>query len=74
MTLSSQARPPRSGLTLKYHPAGQLTNAFHVTACTHAQALVQVPKQPGDSLTGENIVKRAASLNTGPLRHPLPRP
>ena len=56
----------------KYYPAGELTNAFNVTAYTHAQTLVQVLKQAGDNLTRENIMKQAANLNIKEMGMLLP--
>jgi ABC-type branched-subunit amino acid transport system substrate-binding protein len=56
----------------KYYPAGELTNAFNVTAYTHAQTLVQVLKQAGDNLTRENVMKQAANLNIANMPMLLP--
>ncbi len=47
----------------QYYPGGDLTNAFNVTAYTHAYSLHQVLKQAGDNLTRDNVMKQAASLN-----------
>jgi len=47
----------------QYYPGGDLTNAFNVTAYTHAYTLHQVLKQAGDNLTRDNVMKQAASLN-----------
>ncbi len=56
----------------KYYPTGELTNAFNVTAYTHAQTLVQVLKQAGDNLTRENVMKQAANLNMPTMPMLLP--
>ena len=47
----------------QYYPGGDLTNAFNVTAYTHAYTMHQVLKQAGDDLTRANVMKQAASLN-----------
>lgn len=47
----------------KYHPTGNLSDAFNVYGYNVAQGLVQVLKQAGDNLTRENIMKQAASLD-----------
>jgi ABC-type branched-subunit amino acid transport system substrate-binding protein len=47
----------------KYHPTGNLADAFNVYGYNVAQGLVQVLKQSGDNLTRENIMKQAASLD-----------
>ena len=47
----------------KYHPNGNMADAFNVYGYNVAQGLVQVLKQAGDNLTRENIMKQAASLD-----------
>jgi len=47
----------------QYYPSGDLTNAFNVTAYTHAYTVHQVLKQCGDDLTRANVMKQAANLN-----------
>jgi ABC-type branched-subunit amino acid transport system substrate-binding protein len=47
----------------KFHPQGDLKDNFNVYGYTVAQTLVQVLKQAGDTLTRENIMKQAASLD-----------
>ncbi|MEZ5741980.1 MAG: ABC transporter substrate-binding protein [Burkholderiaceae bacterium] len=47
----------------KYQPGGDLTNSFNVFGYSAAQTMVQVLKQAGDTLTRENIMKQAASLD-----------
>lgn len=47
----------------KYYPGGDLTNAFNVTAWTHALTMAQVLRQCGDNLTRENVMRQAANLN-----------
>jgi len=47
----------------QYYPSGDLTNAFNVTAYTHAFTVHQVLKQCGDDLTRANVMKQAANLN-----------
>jgi ABC-type branched-subunit amino acid transport system substrate-binding protein len=47
----------------QYYPSGDLTNAFNVTAYTHAYTMHQVLKQCGDDLTRANVMKQAANLN-----------
>jgi ABC-type branched-subunit amino acid transport system substrate-binding protein len=46
----------------KYYPEGDKTNANNAYAYVQAQALVQVLKQCGDTLTRENVMKQAANL------------
>jgi branched-chain amino acid transport system substrate-binding protein len=47
----------------KYHPSGSLTDNFNVYGYTVAQAMTQVLKQAGDTLTRDNVMKQAASLD-----------
>ena len=47
----------------KYHPTGALTDNFNVYGYTVAQTLIQVLKQAGDTLTHDNIMRQAASLD-----------
>jgi branched-chain amino acid transport system substrate-binding protein len=47
----------------KYHPTGNMADAFNVYGYNVAQGLAQVLKQAGDNLTRENIMKQAASLD-----------
>ncbi|MDT7835375.1 ABC transporter substrate-binding protein [Aquabacterium sp. OR-4] len=47
----------------KYYPGGDLSNAFNVTAWTHALTMAQVLRQCGDNLTRENVMRQAANLN-----------
>ena len=51
------------GWMKKYHPTGSLTDNFNVYGYTVAQALTQVLKQAGDTLTRDNVMKQAASLD-----------
>jgi len=55
----------------KHYPSGDLKDANNVFGYSVAQTLVQVLKQAGDTLTRENIMKQAASLDmTLPLLLP----
>jgi branched-chain amino acid transport system substrate-binding protein len=55
----------------KYYPAGNLSDANSVVGYSVAQTLVQVLKQCGDTLTRDNVMKQAASLDlTLPLLLP----
>jgi branched-chain amino acid transport system substrate-binding protein len=47
----------------KYHPQGDLKDGFNVYGYSVAQTLVQALKQAGDTLTRENVMKQAASLD-----------
>jgi branched-chain amino acid transport system substrate-binding protein len=47
----------------KYFPDGDKTSSFTVYGYSVAQTLAQVLKQCGDTLTRENVMKQAASLN-----------
>ena len=47
----------------KYHPTGAMNDNFNVYGYTVAQTLIQVLKQAGDTLTRDNIMKQAASLD-----------
>ena len=47
----------------KYHPTGNLTDAFNVFGYNVAQGLVEVLKKAGDNLTRENVMKQAASMD-----------
>ena len=47
----------------KYHPTGAMNDNFNVYGYTVAQALVQVLKQCGDTLTRENVMKQAANMD-----------
>ena len=47
----------------KYQPNGDIKDVNNVYGYTVAQGLVQVLKQAGDTLTHENIMKQAASLD-----------
>jgi ABC-type branched-subunit amino acid transport system substrate-binding protein len=47
----------------KYHPTGAMNDNFNVYGYTVGQTMVQVLKQAGDTLTRENIMKQAASLD-----------
>ena len=46
----------------KYYPAGSLEDPQNVVGYVQAQAMVQVLKQCGDTLTRENVMKQAANL------------
>ena len=46
----------------KYYPDGDKTNANSAYAYVESQAMVQVIKQCGDTLTRDNIMKQAANL------------
>ncbi|MEO6408095.1 MAG: ABC transporter substrate-binding protein [Burkholderiaceae bacterium] len=50
----------------KYYPTGSLTDTFNVYGYGVAQTLVQVLKQCGDTLTRDNVMKQAASLDYAP--------
>ena len=56
----------------QYYPSGDLTNAFNVTAYTHAFTVHQVLKQCGDDLTRANVMKQAANLNLPSVPMVLP--
>ena len=47
----------------KYHPTGAMNDNFNVYGYTVAQALVQVLKQCGDTLTREHVMKQAANMD-----------
>ena len=47
----------------KYNGNANINDSFNVYGYTVAQGLVQTLKQAGDTLTRENIMKQAASLN-----------
>jgi branched-chain amino acid transport system substrate-binding protein len=47
----------------KYHPSADVKDVNNVYGYTAAQGLVQVLKQAGDTLTHDNIMKQAASLD-----------
>ncbi|HZP99621.1 MAG TPA: ABC transporter substrate-binding protein [Reyranella sp.] len=46
----------------KYYPAGSLEDPQNVVGYVQAQAMVQVLKQCGDTLTRDNVMKQAANL------------
>jgi ABC-type branched-subunit amino acid transport system substrate-binding protein len=46
----------------KYFPSGSLEDPQNVVGYVQAQAMVQVLKQCGDTLTRENVMKQAANL------------
>jgi ABC-type branched-subunit amino acid transport system substrate-binding protein len=46
----------------RYYPDGDKSNANNVYGYMQAEAMVQVLKQCGDTLTRENVMKQAASL------------
>jgi branched-chain amino acid transport system substrate-binding protein len=46
----------------KYYPAGSLEDPQNVVGYVQAQAMVQVLKQCGDTLTRENVMRQAANL------------
>jgi len=46
----------------KYYPDGDKTNANNLYGYVEAEAMVQVLKQCGDTLTRDNVMKQAASL------------
>jgi branched-chain amino acid transport system substrate-binding protein len=48
----------------KYYPAGSLDDPQNVVGYVQAQAMVQVLKQCGDTLTRENVMKQAANLKS----------
>ena len=50
----------------KYYPSGSLTDSFNVYGYGVAHSLVQVLKQCGDTLTRDNVMKQAASLDFAP--------
>lgn len=56
----------------KYHPNGDVVDAYNVYAYTAAQALVEVLKLCGDRLTRENVMKQAANLKNLELPMLLP--
>jgi branched-chain amino acid transport system substrate-binding protein len=56
----------------KYYPDGNIADSSNVYGYTAAQALVQILKQCGDTLTRENVMKQAANLRN--LQLPLARP
>jgi branched-chain amino acid transport system substrate-binding protein len=56
----------------KYYPDGDRTSSFTTYGYTVAQALVQVLKQCGDTLTRENVMKQAANLKDASLPLLLP--
>ena len=56
----------------QYYPGGDLSNAFNVTAYTHAFTMHQVLKQAGDDLTRANVMKQAASLSIPHVPMTLP--
>jgi len=56
----------------QYYPSGDLSNAFNVTAYTHAFTMHQVLKQAGDDLTRANVMKQAASLSIPHVPMTLP--
>lgn len=47
----------------RYYPGGDLRDVFNVYGYSVAQTMVQVLKQSGDTLTRENVMKQAASLD-----------
>jgi len=47
----------------KYHPSADVKDVNNVYGYTAAQGLVQVLKQAGDTLTHDNIMKQASSLD-----------
>lgn len=47
----------------KHYPSGDLKDVSNVFGYSVAQTVVQVLKQCGDTLTRENVMKQAASLN-----------
>jgi len=47
----------------KYLPSGNVSDGFNVYGYTVAQGLAQVLKQCGDTLTHDNVMKQAASLD-----------
>ena len=53
----------------KYYPAGSLEDPQNVVGYVQAQAMVQVLKQCGDTLTRENVMQQAANLKDVPSRH-----
>ncbi|HEX3501231.1 MAG TPA: ABC transporter substrate-binding protein [Stellaceae bacterium] len=50
----------------KYYPEGDIKDNSNVYGYTVAQTLVQTLKQCGDTLTRENVMKQAASLDMSP--------
>ena len=46
----------------KYIPDGDRSDANHIYGYSAARTMVEVLKQCGDDLTGENIMKQAAAL------------
>jgi branched-chain amino acid transport system substrate-binding protein len=55
-----------------YFPQGDKTSTFSVYGYLTAQTMVQVLKQCGDELTGENVMRQAASLKNFELGLLLP--
>jgi branched-chain amino acid transport system substrate-binding protein len=47
----------------KYHPTGAMNDNFNVYGYTVAQNVVHVLQKSGDTLTRENIMKQAASMD-----------
>jgi ABC-type branched-subunit amino acid transport system substrate-binding protein len=55
----------------QYYPAGDVADQLNVLGYSAAQTLVQTLKQCGDTLTHENVMKQALSLNlTLPMLQP----
>jgi branched-chain amino acid transport system substrate-binding protein len=56
----------------KYYPQGSLHDGSNIFGYTAAQALVQVLRQCGDTLTRENVMRQAANLKNVELDLLLP--
>ena len=56
----------------KYYPDGDKTSSFTAYGYLEAEALVEVLKRCGDTLTRENVMKQAASLKSVKLGMLLP--
>jgi branched-chain amino acid transport system substrate-binding protein len=56
----------------KYYPEGDKTSSFTAYGCMEAQALAEVLKRCGDTLTRENVMKQAANLKDLKLKMLLP--
>jgi len=50
----------------KYYPEGDIRDNFNVYGYTAALTLAQALKQCGDTLTRDNVMKQAASLDLSP--------
>ena len=56
----------------RYHPGGDVADAFNVLGYSGAQLLVEVLRRCGDDLTRENVMKQATSLKDVDLTMLLP--